>query len=176
VRINVRSYQVSLQQQSQGPGFADRMGPEHATHTELTRYSQIRANHPMVPQLPSFYFEVSVTHCVSERYVLICPSIKKFAQRLISISSSVLGIGVCEDFSPLVGMPGWNMRSWGYHSDDGRFYSESSRGRTYGQTYQTGDVIGCGGDIKRKDLFFTKNGVYLGEYQSYPTTNAMLTF
>jgi hypothetical protein len=96
--------------------------------------------------------------------VSIYPLIKNFAQRLRSIPSSILGIGVCEDFSPLVGMPGWNMKSWGYHSDDGKLFSESDEGRIYGQTYQSGDVIGCGGDIKRKNLFFTKNGVHLGEY------------
>jgi hypothetical protein len=78
--------------------------------------------------------------------------------------SSVFGIGVCEEISPLVGMPGWRTKSWGYHSDDGKLFSESGQGTTYGETYQTGDVIGCGGDIRLKDIFFTKNGVHLGEY------------
>ena len=61
-------------------------------------------------------------------------------------------------------MPGWGTKSWGYHSDDGKFFSGSGEGTIYGETYQTGDVIGCGGDIRLKNIFFTKNGVHLGEY------------
>jgi hypothetical protein len=93
----------------------------------------------------------------------MCPSAKRFAHRLRPILSSVLGIGVCEDVSPHVGMPGWGIGSWGYHSDDGRLFSGMGQSKIYGETYQTGDVIGCGGDTQRKDLFFTKNGVHLGE-------------
>jgi len=107
--------------------------------------------------------------------VFICPSIKQHVQKLRVMSYSEFGIGVCEDVSPLAGMPGWRTKSWGYHSDDGKFYSESNRGTDYGETYMTGDVIGCGGDIQRKNLFFTKNGVHLGMFQSRGSTQTMLT-
>jgi hypothetical protein len=43
-------------------------------------------------------------------------------------------------------------------------FSKSGRGTVYGETYQTGDVIGYGGDMRRKSVFFTKNGAHLGEY------------
>jgi hypothetical protein len=115
---------------------------------------------------PSFYFEVNVIHCVQKRCVFICPSVKQYAQELRLTSYSVFGIGVCEDFSSLVGMPGWGKKSWGYHSNDGKLFSESGWGTAYGETYQTGDVIGCGGDIRQKNIFFTKNGVHLGEYMN----------
>ena len=96
-------------------------------------------------------------------------------QRLKISSSSVFGIGVCEDVSPLVGMPGWGTKSWGYHSDDGKLFSESGQGIPYGETYRTGDVIGCGGDTLRKEIFFTKNGVHLGECFDRATKYTMLT-
>jgi hypothetical protein len=59
-------------------------------------------------------------------------------------------------------MPGWNHRSWGYHSDDAKLFAESVVGQWYGPTYQTGDIVGCRGDITRKTIFFTKNGLHLG--------------
>jgi hypothetical protein len=60
-------------------------------------------------------------------------------------------------------MPGWGMKSWGYHSDNRKFFSESGQGTVYSETYQTGDVIGCRGHTQQKNVFFTKNRVHLGE-------------
>lgn len=34
--------------------------------------------------------------------------------------------------------------------------------REYGDTFTHGDVVGCGWNIKKKEIFFTKNGEYLG--------------
>jgi hypothetical protein len=78
--------------------------------------------------------------------------------------SSVLGIGICEESSLLFGMPGWHKGSWGYHSDDGNLFAERGAGERYGPTYQTNDIVGCGGSIIRKTIFFTKNGLCLGQY------------
>jgi hypothetical protein len=60
-------------------------------------------------------------------------------------------------------MPGWGKQSWGYHSDDGNLFTENGRGRRFGPKYQTGDVIGCGSDPERKNIFLTKNGLCLGK-------------
>ena len=63
-------------------------------------------------------------------------------------------------------MPGWGHRSWGYHGDDGQLFCidvGSNRGRPYGPTFGSGDVIGCGVDFGSKSAFFTKNGEHLGE-------------
>ena len=80
-------------------------------------------------------------------------------------SRSGLGIGVCEERSPLQGMPGWYPGSWGYHADDGNVFIHDGVGRGYGPTYSSGDVVGCGMDPCTKSIFFTKNGRYLGEFQ-----------
>jgi hypothetical protein len=72
-------------------------------------------------------------------------------------------------------MLGWGIKSWGYHSDDGNLFSESGQGTAYGEIYHTGDVIGCRGDIRRKTVSFTKNGVHLGECLNQVTQDIMLT-
>lgn len=38
-----------------------------------------------------------------------------------------------------------------------------TRGVDYGPLYSTGDVVGCGLNVLEKTVFFTKNGVNLGE-------------
>jgi hypothetical protein len=64
-------------------------------------------------------------------------------------------------------MPGWRTGSWAYHGDDGKLFLEQGRGVRYGDTYGTGDVVGCGLDSKKNELFFTKNGEYVGKYLRY---------
>lgn len=59
-------------------------------------------------------------------------------------------------------MPGWNEGSWGYHGDDGRIF-EANKYRIWGPTWNDGDVIGAGYNFDRDILFFTKNGLYLGD-------------
>lgn len=61
-------------------------------------------------------------------------------------------------------MPGWSPTSWGYHGDDGkRFNKLLGVGLRYADTYGKDDTIGCGVNMKTGKLFFTKNGVNLGE-------------
>ena len=59
-------------------------------------------------------------------------------------------------------MPGWDEHSWGYHGDDGgRFHGEgaaTARDPPFGR----GDVAGCGIDRGRGEVFFTRNGAFLG--------------
>jgi hypothetical protein len=57
-------------------------------------------------------------------------------------------------------MPGWTSLSWGYHGDDGKKY-ESGTGAIYGETFTTGDVIGCRVHLGA-DVAFAKNGTSLG--------------
>lgn len=81
-------------------------------------------------------------------------------------------------------LPGWHNGnvSFGYHADDGHFYGRTMRlGREPrpgassfmardpdGQRFkwpkygQNGDVIGCGVDMQRQWLFYSRNGKYLG--------------
>eukprot|EP01102_Stenamoeba_stenopodia_P008828 TRINITY_DN2584_c0_g1_i1.p1 TRINITY_DN2584_c0_g1~~TRINITY_DN2584_c0_g1_i1.p1 ORF type:complete len:905 (-),score=196.48 TRINITY_DN2584_c0_g1_i1:78-2684(-) len=51
--------------------------------------------------------------------------------------------------------------SFAYHGADGRFYADG-QGQQYGPRYRTGDVVGCGIILKTHEVFFTKNGQFLG--------------
>jgi len=74
-----------------------------------------------------------------------------------------IGIGFSEEHTDLQRMVGWDSGSWGYHGDDGHIYSESGRGESYGSTYDSGNVIGCGVNFERGTAFFTKDGVTQGK-------------
>ncbi|KAF2181463.1 hypothetical protein K469DRAFT_713521 [Zopfia rhizophila CBS 207.26] len=65
-------------------------------------------------------------------------------------------------------MPGWGDGSWAFHGDDGKLFLERGQGVRYGDTYGTADVVGCGADSQKNELFFTKNGEYLGSAGSVP--------
>ena len=63
--------------------------------------------------------------------------------------------------------PGWEKQSYGYHGDDGQSFSSSGTGKPYGPTFTTGDVIGCGVNMIDNTVFYTKNGIKLGEFRKY---------
>ena len=56
---------------------------------------------------------------------------------------------------------GWKHDSWGYHSDNGKFYFHSDS-EPYGPSFTTGDTIGCYLNFNNNIIFYTKNGVHLG--------------
>eukprot|EP00743_Colponemidia_sp_Colp-15_P004857 GILK01005234.1.p1 GENE.GILK01005234.1~~GILK01005234.1.p1 ORF type:complete len:459 (-),score=65.62 GILK01005234.1:145-1350(-) len=62
--------------------------------------------------------------------------------------------------------PGWEANSYGYRGDDGFKFHENSRGEPYGPPFGAGDVVGCGIHYGKGEVFFTKNGKYLGA--AYP--------
>ena len=55
--------------------------------------------------------------------------------------------------------------SWGYHSN-GRFYYEGKHDKydNYGPEFTSGDIIGCYLNFRNNIVFYTKNGVHLGNY------------
>ncbi|KAF7639461.1 hypothetical protein Mgra_00001138 [Meloidogyne graminicola] len=79
-----------------------------------------------------------------------------------------MGIGLSEKNVSLNRLPGWDPISYGYHGDDGNFFSSSGKGVEYGPTFTTGDVIGCGLNFVTRQLFFTKNGQHLGVANALP--------
>ena len=58
---------------------------------------------------------------------------------------------------------GWDNDSWGYHGDDGKIYCLGS-GKLYGPLFTTDDAIGCCLNFTNNTVFYTKNGVNLGNY------------
>jgi SPRY domain len=86
---------------------------------------------------------------------------------IADLCSREIGLGLCSGFTPPEATLGWEPSSWGYHGDNGKFYSESSQGKTYGDKFGTGDVVGCHITID-KGVIFTKNGTSLGR-RSSPT-------
>ncbi|KAM0753364.1 competence/damage-inducible protein CinA [Meredithblackwellia eburnea MCA 4105] len=119
----------------------------------------VRSNRPIPSQAAVYYFEVKIENKGQSGYIGI-----GFSHRTVSLER----------------LPGWQASSWGYHGDDGRAFCSTGTGETYGPTFTTGDVIGCGVDFTDAwpedsfgdDLkgshkeggraFFTKNGEFLG--------------
>ena len=62
----------------------------------------------------------------------------------------------------LFSMPGWSAHSYGYHGDDGRKFGANSTSSEW-TVFALGDIIGCGFDMTRRAIFYTRNGVLLGD-------------
>jgi hypothetical protein len=88
--------------------------------------------------------------------------------------NSIIGVGFCDEKAPLNRMLGWDQGSWGYHGDDGCLFTDSGIGRLYGDTYSTGNVIGCGINFTTGTAFYTKDGTIIGQ-SSPPNPLASLT-
>ncbi|EAL45002.1 SPRY domain containing protein [Entamoeba histolytica HM-3:IMSS] len=56
---------------------------------------------------------------------------------------------------------GWEENSIGYHSDDGKMFYNSPKGKAFAKPYGQGDTVGCGFDVSNHIVFFTINGVSL---------------
>lgn len=91
--------------------------------------------------------------------------------------NSLLAIGILPLEEKQKVMPGCTIKSYGYHSDatksvrrtEGTYVRTtvvsdeiSGKGEPYGSRFGREDVVGCGMNIKKGILFFTKNGEYLG--------------
>uniref|UniRef100_A0A914CUM6 B30.2/SPRY domain-containing protein n=1 Tax=Acrobeloides nanus TaxID=290746 RepID=A0A914CUM6_9BILA len=105
----------------------------------------VRANVPVPRALGLFYFEVTII---------------KDGPNSEEIYRSV-GVGLGQKNVPLQNMPGWRYGSYGYHGDDGKFY-QNGRECLYGETFTTNNVIGCGVNFVKMELFYMKNGQYIG--------------
>ncbi|PCH33036.1 SPRY-domain-containing protein [Wolfiporia cocos MD-104 SS10] len=112
-----------------------------------------RANHPIPPACGVYYFEVEI---------------------LSSGSKGHISIGFSADSVRLSRIPGWEARSWGYHADDGYCFQGAKDGSSYGPTFGTGDVIGCGIDFAVQRAFYTKNGIFIKHlFDNIPTNTPL---
>ena len=144
-------------------------GQKGLTAAMSTRYAvwlqkriQARTNHPIPPHFLTFYYEITILNSGPLGYVHT--SAMKTSILLMRFFASIMGLGLCRPETPVFGMPGWAASSWGYHGNDGKKYNNlPSVGLRYHDSYNTGDIVGCGINIKTGKLFFTKNGVNLGK-------------
>lgn len=74
-----------------------------------------------------------------------------------------MGLGLTSATAVLNKLPGWARESYGYHADDGNIFNGDGRGSSFGPTFTSGDVIGCGYNLVEGKCFFTKNGLNLGK-------------
>ncbi|KAL7057712.1 hypothetical protein AAHC03_016889 [Spirometra sp. Aus1] len=89
-----------------------------------------------------YYFETSILHCGPDCVVSIGISTKRFG---------------------LSKLPGLDSNSFGYHSDGSIYNGSQSNSIKFGPTFSESDTIGCGVDLIKKSLFFTRNGIFLGK-------------
>jgi Ran-binding protein 9/10 len=102
----------------------------------------IRSNIPVPPQVGIYYFEVKVVNRGRDGFIAVGYAIK----------SASLGR-----------LTGWEPGTIGYHADDGNLYRGAGTGTSFGPSYTTNDIVGCGINFVEKSFFFTKNGVLIGE-------------
>lgn len=90
-----------------------------------------------------------------------------------------IGLGFCDRNYRLDKLPGWEKNSFGFHGDDGHKFRGPSKsafgvelvrietnalllflccrsGTPYSSNWKAGDVIGCGMDLNKEEIFFTK--------------------
>lgn len=112
-------------------------------------------NHPIPASDERYYFEMSIE-----------------AKDNCTIQNPIFVIGICQKTNdPLSGWhPGWSklgMNSWGYHGDDGLFFNRSAsfepKCADQDTTYRYGDTVGCGIELKKRTVFWTRNGRRLVE-------------
>ena len=101
----------------------------------------VRALHPIPTECRIYYFEILIRN---------------------QGEKGLIGIGLTSDGSKINRMPGWEEHTIGYLGSDGKLYSGSQSGFSFGPHFTTNDVIGCGILLNTNTVFFTKNGYLLG--------------
>lgn len=139
------------------------------THTSGERIC-ISTDRPLPAGVETYYFEVTLLEPAAA-----APSPEGGASssspsppRRPPPTYPIVGIGFCTLGGAVIEFPGWrplddarSARSWGYHGDDGGFFTSASGdswATTYGTRYRAGDTVGCGVDLVARTLWFTHNG------------------
>ncbi|GBB94118.1 hypothetical protein RclHR1_22970002 [Rhizophagus clarus] len=74
-----------------------------------------------------------------------------------------IAIGLATKPYPCFRLPGLNLYSVGYHSINGKKFNNNNIGIEYGPDWEVGDTVGCGYYSDAGEVFFTRNGDFLGE-------------
>ncbi|KFH69168.1 hypothetical protein MVEG_05969 [Podila verticillata NRRL 6337] len=109
---------------------------------DMTVSASVTANHPINPKSGVFYFEIMIDRFKGNSPISIGIASKNLRKNL---------------------QVGWDLNSWGYHSDDGFLYfGNSQQNIAFEFGYAEGDTVGCGVNFLEKTVFFTLNGDMLG--------------
>jgi len=72
-----------------------------------------------------------------------------------------ISIGLADADFPLNKHPGWTKKSYGYKAD-GKVYSNKQAGDVVMPKFTSGNIVGCGINYFKREIFFTYNGEYTG--------------
>ncbi|KAG0046146.1 hypothetical protein BGZ83_008652 [Gryganskiella cystojenkinii] len=109
---------------------------------DMTVSASVTANHPINPKSGIFYFEIFIE------------SFK---------GNSAISVGIASKALRKNCQVGWDLNSWGYHSDDGFLYfGNGKQNIQYSYDYGEGFTVGCGVNFLDRSIFFTLNGEQQG--------------
>ncbi|CAB4423349.1 unnamed protein product [Rhizophagus irregularis] len=132
---------------------ADRLNSVKNSSTHIKRNSSNAIKPPTIREEVIHYFEVTVLSKATD-------------------VDTIISVGLSTKPYPYFRLPGWNKHSVGYQSNNGSLYhNDMNSGKEYALSYTVGDTIGCGYKPGTNEIFFTKNGDYLGPYTTSNFTN-----
>ncbi|OBZ90270.1 Ran-binding protein 10 [Choanephora cucurbitarum] len=119
----------------------------HATQQNMAEAATVRTHFPVRAQCGVYYFEIKVNALGLD---------------------GLFAIGLCSLQHKLDVLPGHDAFSFGYHGQSGQIFKQK-QAQDYGPNYSSGDVIGCGVNFATGNVFFTKNGIFLGSAFEFDT-------
>eukprot|EP00297_Palpitomonas_bilix_P004871 CAMPEP_0113899440 /NCGR_PEP_ID=MMETSP0780_2-20120614/20032_1 /TAXON_ID=652834 /ORGANISM="Palpitomonas bilix" /LENGTH=675 /DNA_ID=CAMNT_0000891607 /DNA_START=222 /DNA_END=2249 /DNA_ORIENTATION=- /assembly_acc=CAM_ASM_000599 len=122
----------------------DGLTVEHMGNAPDRGFCAVRTSTPCPTDVTVYYFEMSIT-AVSDAH--------EHCECSIGLSSSQF-----DTTHPV----GWDRGTYGYHGDDGHKFGERGFGEPYANRMLKGDVIGCGVNFSTQEIFYTKNGEFIG--------------
>lgn len=132
---------------------ADRLNSVKYSSTHIKRNSSNAIKSPTLREEVIHYFEVTILSKATD-------------------VDTIISIGLSTKPYPYFRLPGWNKHSVGYQSNNGHLYhNDMNSGKEYALPYTVGDTVGCGYKPATNEIFFTKNGDYLGPYTTSNFTN-----